>query len=235
MKAVILAGGKGTRLAPYSTILPKPLLPIGDVPILDVIIRQLSQYGFDDVTLAVGHMAELVMAYCGDGTKYKINLTYSREEKPLGTAGPLAGVQGLNETFLVTNGDVLTTINYADMLRYHKQQGAIATLAVCKRDVKLELGVVRSVDGTWVDEYIEKPTLHYSVSAGVYVFEPAVLTHIPRGKPLDLPELVLNLISGNQRVACYSHCGYWLHVSRKDDYEIAVKEFVSHRDEFLKQ
>jgi len=234
MKAVILAGGKGTRLAPYSTILPKPLLPIDNVPILEVIIRQLTQHGFDDVTLAVGHLAELIMAYCGDGRKYKIKLAYSREERPLGTAGPLATVPSLNETFLVTNGDVLTTINFADMWRYHKQQGAIATLAVTKRDVKVELGVVRSLDGVWVDEYVEKPTLHYSVSAGVYVFEPAVLRYIPRGQPLDLPDLVLNLIRDKQRVACYSHDGFWLHISREDDYKTAVQEFVSHRDAFLK-
>jgi NDP-sugar pyrophosphorylase family protein len=235
MKAVILAGGKGTRLAPYSTILPKPLLPIDGVPILDVIIRQLIRYGFKDVTLAVGHLAELVMAYCGDGTKYNIRLTYSREERPLGTAGPLATIPGLNEPFLVTNGDVLTTMDFADMWRFHKQQGAIATLAVTKRDVKIELGVVRSQDGVWVDEYIEKPTLNYSVSAGVYVFEPAVLTYIPRGLPLDLPDLILKLGRDNQRVACYLHDGYWLHISREDDYKTAIQEFVSHRDEFLNQ
>jgi NDP-sugar pyrophosphorylase family protein len=235
MKAVVLAGGKGTRLAPYSAILPKPLLPIDDIPILDVIIRQLAQHGFDDVTLAVGHLAELVMAYCGDGTRYKVKLTYSREQRSLGTAGPLAEVPDLNQTFLVTNGDVLTTINFADMWRYHKQQGAIATLAVCKRDVKLELGVVRSRDGVWVDEYEEKPTLHYAVSAGVYVFEPAVLKHIPPGEHLDLPELVSDLISRKQRVACYQHDGYWLHISREDDYRTAVHEFISHRNQFLKQ
>ena len=233
MKAVVLAGGKGTRLLPYSTILPKPLLPVGDVPILDVIIRQLARSGFDDVTLAVGHLAELIMAYCGNGEKYKVKITYSREDDPLGTAGPLANIIGLGETFLVTNGDILTTLDHRDMWRFHKQQGAIATLAVCKRDVKLELGVVKSRDGFSIDEYIEKPTFHYSVSEGICIFEPAVLSFIPPGKPLDMPDLVLKLISGEHRVACYQHDGYWLHISREDDYKTAVQEYLSHQEKFL--
>jgi NDP-sugar pyrophosphorylase family protein len=233
MKAVILAGGKGTRLVPYTTILPKPLLPIDDTPILDVIIRQLVRHGFNDLTLAVGHLAELIMAYCGDGAKYKVKLAYSREEKPLGTAGPLAAIPGLNETFLVTNGDVLTTLDYKDMWRYHRDQGAIATLAVCKRDIRLELGAIESDDGKWVKNYVEKPTLCYSVSAGVYIFEPAVLKYIAHGEHLDLPQLVMGLIGDKQGVACYPYDGCWLHISRQDDYKAAIEEFAAHRGEFL--
>jgi NDP-sugar pyrophosphorylase family protein len=232
MKAVVLAGGKGTRLAPYTTILPKSLLPIGDVPILDVVIRQLVRHGFEDLTLAVGHLAELIMAYCGDGAKYKVRLAYSREEQPLGTAGSLATIPDLSETFLVMNGDVLTTLNYGDMWRYHKDQGAIATLAVCKKHITLELGAVES-DGQWIKSYVKKPTLCYSVSAGIYTFEPRVLKYIPPGERLDLPQLVTSLIRDEQRVACYLFDGRWLHISRQDDYEIATQEFSSHRAEFF--
>ena len=234
MKAVVLAGGKGTRLAPYTTILPKPLLPIDDTPILDVIIRQLVRNGFDDITLAVGHLAELIMAYCGDGAKYKVKLAYSREHKPLGTAGPLATIPGLSGTFLVINGDVLTTLDYGDMWRYHEDQGAIATLAVCKKDIRLELGVVES-DGQRIKKYVEKPTLCYSVSAGIYVFEPGVLKYITPGEYLDLPQLVMSLIRDEQRVACYTFDGYWLHIGRQDDYKIAIQEYSAHRGEFLPQ
>jgi NDP-sugar pyrophosphorylase family protein len=233
MRAVILAGGRGTRLAPYTTVLPKPLMPIGDMPILEIVIRQLARHGFDDLTLAVGYLAELLMAYCGDGSKFNVNLHYSREEQPLGTAGPLALVPDLQDTFLVMNGDLLTTLDYSAMLEHHRERGAIATVACYQRDVKIDLGVIEVNADNWVANYIEKPTYHYTVSMGIYVFEPAILNYIPRGEHLDLPELVKKLLRGGQRVNVFNFDGYWLDVGRHDDYERAMEEFARHRQDFL--
>lgn len=232
MRAVILAGGKGTRLAPYTAVLPKPLMPIGDMPILEIVIRQLARHGFRDITLAVGHLAELLMAYCGNGDKFDVRITYSREEEPLGTAGPISLVPDLNETFLVMNGDLLATLDYSAMWKYHKERSAVATLASYRRDIKIDLGVIESEDG-WVKDYIEKPTYHYAVSTGIYIFEPEVLQYIEHGKKLDLPELVLHLMKQGKKVNVYNFDGYWLDIGRHDDYETAMEEFTAHRADFL--
>ena len=235
MKAVILAGGQGRRLAPYTAVLPKPLMPIGDIPILEVVIRQLKRAGFDDVIMAVGYLAELLMAYFGDGTKLGVHITYSREEQPLGTAGPigLALAGGLDEPFLAMNGDLLTTIDFKALWDYHHERGGIATLATFRRDVKVDLGVLEINAQEWVTGYIEKPTYHYRVSTGIYIFQPEVLAHIPPGQRLDLPDLVLKLIAGGRRVAAYPFDGTWLDIGRLDDYERAVAEFERRRAEFL--
>jgi NDP-sugar pyrophosphorylase family protein len=233
MRAVILAGGKGTRLAPYTTVLPKPLMPIGEMPILEIVIRQLERHGFNDLTLAVGYLAELLMAYCGDGSKFNVKLGYSREEQPLGTAGPIALVPNLDDTFLVMNGDLLTTIDYSAMLKYHRERGALATIACYQRDVKIDLGVIEVGADNWVANYIEKPTYHYSVSMGIYLFEPAILKYIALNQRLDLPELVMNLMKEGQRVNVFNFDGYWLDIGRHDDYERAIEEFSTHRNDFL--
>jgi NDP-mannose synthase len=233
MRAVILAGGKGTRLAPYTTVLPKPLMPIGEMPILEIVIRQLERHGFNDLTLAVGYLAELLMAYCGDGSKFNVKLGYSREEQPLGTAGPIALVPDLNDTFLVMNGDLLTTIDYGAMLKYHRERNALATIACYQRDVKIDLGVIEIGPDNWVANYIEKPTYHYAVSMGIYLFEPEILKYIKPNQRLDLPDLVMNLMKEGQRVNVFNFDGYWLDIGRHDDYEKAVDEFSAHRVEFL--
>ncbi|MFN8387141.1 MAG: sugar phosphate nucleotidyltransferase [Anaerolineales bacterium] len=232
MRAVILAGGKGTRLAPYTTVLPKPLMPIGDMPIVEIVLRQIAHHGFKDITLAVGHLAELLMAYCGDGGKFGVNIDYSREEEPLGTAGPISLIPNLNETFLVMNGDLLSTLDYSAMWKYHKERGAIATLASYRRDIKIDLGVIESESG-WVKDYIEKPVYHYAVSTGIYIFEPAILNYTEHGKRLDLPELIMRLLKENQKVNVYNFDGYWLDIGRHDDYETAMDEFAAHRGDFL--
>jgi NDP-sugar pyrophosphorylase family protein len=233
MRAVILAGGKGTRLAPYTTVLPKPLMPIGEMPILEVVIRQLARHNFTELTLAVGYLAELLMAYCGDGSKFNVKLDYSREEEPLGTAGPLALISNLKDTFLVMNGDLLTTINYASMLKYHRERGAIATVACYQRDVKIDLGVIEVSADNWLSKYIEKPTYHYEVSMGIYIFEPAILQYIIPNQRLDLPDLAIKLQNVGERVNVFKFEGYWLDIGRQDDYEKAIGEFAQHRQEFL--
>lgn len=235
MRAVILAGGKGTRLKPYTVAFPKPLVPVDDMPILEIVLRQLHYYGFTQVTMAVGHLAELLMAYFGDGSKYGLKINYSKEEMPLGTAGPLTLIPGLADTFLVMNGDILTTLNYSDLLAFHHQQQAAATIAMYQRDVKIDLGVIKTNDRNELIDYIEKPSYAYRVSMGVYIFEPRVLDYIPAEQRLDFPDLVHKLLQNNEKVMGYSFDGYWLDIGRPDDYERAVEEFARLRSEFLKE
>jgi NDP-sugar pyrophosphorylase family protein len=233
MRAIILAGGKGARLAPYTTVFPKPLMPIGDIPILEIVIRQLAHHGFLNLTLAVGYLTELLMAYCGDGSKFGVNIDYSHEDEPLGTAGPIALVKNLDETFLVMNGDLLTTIDYSAMLANHRARGAIATVASYQRDVKIDLGVIEFSSDKWITNYIEKPVYRYAVSMGIYIFEPAILNYIKPNQRLDLPELMVNLIQDKQKVNVFPFDGYWLDIGRPDDYEKAVAEFSQRREAFL--
>lgn len=233
MKAVILAGGKGRRLRPYTTVLPKPLMPLGDMPIIEVVLRQLAASGFDEVILAVGYLAELMMAYCGDGSKFGLRVRYSKEEEPLGTAGPLALIDGLDDTFLVMNGDVLTSLDLAAMVRQHRAGGAVATIATHQRQHQINYGIIESTAERRVTAYIEKPVHHYQVSMGIYVLEPAVLRAIPSNKYLDLPDLVRRLIDAALPVEVYPFDGYWLDIGRHDDYEQAVEEFESMRAALL--
>jgi NDP-sugar pyrophosphorylase family protein len=233
MKAVILAGGRGTRLLPYTTILPKPLMPIGDRPILDIVIQQLRHHGFTDITLAVGYLAELLMAYFGQGERFGVQITYSREEKPLGTAGPLSLIPDLSDRFLLMNGDVLTALNYSDMLTHHQASGAIATVAVYPRDVKIDLGIVEYDARCRLTNYTEKPTHHYRVSMGIYVFEPRVLDFVRPNECLDLPDLMKRLMAAGEIVNCYPYDGYWLDIGRPDDYQQAVADFERLADRLL--
>jgi NDP-mannose synthase len=233
MRAVILAGGKGARLAPYTTVLPKPLMPIDEKPILEIVIRQLARHGFQDITLAVGYLAELIMAVCGEGQKYGVHLTYSHEETPLGTAGPLALVPDLKETFLFMNGDLLCNLDFSAMLTYHRERAAVATLAAFQREVQIDLGVVEADRDGWLTKYIEKPRYHYSVSTGIYIFEPTVLEFVPHGEKLDLPDLILKLTGSGHKVNVYPFEGYWLDIGRPDDYEKAIEEFRVNRAHFL--
>jgi NDP-mannose synthase len=233
MKAVVLAGGKGARLAPYTRILPKPLMPIGDMPILEVLLRQMKRAGIEDIILTVGHLAQLLRTFFLDGSQWGMNICYSYEDKPLGTAGPLSLIQGLDSTFLVTNGDVLTTLDLQELLAFHRSQGGIATIAVHHRQVKIDLGVVQWNGGNSISGYIEKPTYDYTVSMGIYVFEPRVLNYIPFNMYLDFPDLVLKLIAAGEKVTGYRFDGYWMDLGRPDDYAQATKDFVGMQKQFL--
>jgi len=233
MKAVVLAGGKGTRLAPYTTILPKPLMPIGDMPILEVMLLQMKEAGFTQVVLTVGHLSELLRAFFKDGSQLGIDITYSYEKSPLGTAGPIALVDGLNDTFMVTNGDVLTTLNLRDMIRFHKEQKAIATIAAHQRQSKIDLGVLQEDGDYRITGYIEKPVYDFMVSMGIYVFEPAALPYITRNEYLDFPDLIKKLIAAGEKVVGYKFNGYWEDLGRPDDYARASKDFENMREQFL--
>ena len=234
MKAVILAGGKGTRLAPYTTVFPKPLMPIDGMPILEVIVRQLAHFRIKEMIFTVSHQSEpLLSAYFGNGHRYGVNIRYSREEKPLGTAGPLSLLSDLTETFLVMNGDILTTLDYHRLIQYHRQKKGMVTIAMSQKEVLLELGVMECDPNARLTRYLEKPTLSYSVSMGVYVFEKEALEWIPRGKYLDFPELIQKLLKQEKRVICYPSGDFWLDIGRHEDYEEAQKEFQKMRKKIL--
>ncbi len=224
MTAVVLAGGKGTRLAPYTRILPKPLMPIGDVPILEVLIRQFRRAGVTDVILTVGHMAGLIRTYFGDGSGFGVNITYSYEDEPLGTAGPLAAIRdGIKDDHvLVTNGDVLTDFDFAELFKEHRASGAAASIASYRKEVKIDLGVLEhdgGDDGDRLSGYIEKPTYDFLVSMGIYMFKRELLDSIPEGQYLDFPDLILQLLEKDQYVRLHKFEGYWQDLARREDYE----------------
>jgi NDP-mannose synthase len=228
-KAIILAGGKGSRLGPYTTVLPKPLLPIGDRAILDVVVHQLRSCGFRKLTFAVGYLAHLIEAVFGDGSNHGVSIEYHIEKEPLGTAGALATVEGLDETFLAMNGDVLTTLDYGQLFDAHRRAGNILTIATHRRVVRTDYGVVH-LDGEVgqmgaVTSYEEKPEIPYIVSTGVYVAEPAVLDYVDAGSFLDFPDLVLRLLADRERVGSFRYEGYWLDIGRHEDYEKATLEY----------
>jgi NDP-sugar pyrophosphorylase family protein len=233
MKAVVLAGGKGTRLAPYTHIFPKPLMPIGEMPILEILIRQMKRFGVSDVVLTVGHLSELMRTFFQDGSHLGVNITYSLEDSPLGTSGPLSLIDGLDDTFLVTNGDVLTTLDIGELIRFHKRSGGIATIAMHARKIHIDLGVIKLNGGSQIIDYIEKPDIDYLVSMGLYVFEPRVLDYIPKGQRLDFPDLVKAMIAAGEKVLGFPFSGYWQDLGRPDDYAQATQDFEAMRADFL--
>jgi NDP-sugar pyrophosphorylase family protein len=235
IKIVILAGGKGRRLYPYTVVLPKPLMPVGDFPILEVILKQLQNCNLVDITLAVGHLGNLIQTYFGDGQKWGVKINYNIEDKPLGTVGPLTCMKDLNRTFMVMNGDLLTTLNYLDLIEYHKKQNTIATVAAQKRSVDVDFGVIQRDKDDRLVKYIEKPRLSYRVSMGIYVFEPEILDFIPKSEKFDFPDLMQLLLQKNEKVAIFESSDFWLDIGRPDDYQKAVEEFEKNRKKFLNE
>jgi len=233
MKAVILAGGKGTRLAPYTNILPKPLMPIGDRPILEVLLRQMKSAGINEAVLTVGHLAGLMEAFFQDGKQFGLKIRYSYEDIPLGTAGPLALVNDLKDTFVVSNGDVLTTLDISKLVEFHRAQRSIATIAMHHRRVKINLGVIKCNGGHEITGYEEKPSIDYMVSMGIYVFEPAVLKYIPKNQYLDFPDLVKIMLAAGEKVCGYEFDGYWQDLGNPGDYHQAQQDFESMRSQFI--
>jgi NDP-sugar pyrophosphorylase family protein len=238
MQAVILAGGRGSRLAPYTTVLPKPLLPIGDEPILEVVIRQLSFYGFNDITLAVGYLAHLIEAVLQDGSDHGVSLRYHRELEPLGTVGPLATMDHLNGgAFLMLNGDVLTTLDYEAFYAAHIASGNALTVASHVRTVRSDYGVLE-LDGhagatRRVVGFREKPEIDHSVSMGVYMLSGHVRKYVPAGERFDLPDLVWRLLDAGEPVGSFVYDGFWLDIGRHDDYAKAIDQYEELKDELL--
>lgn len=225
MRAAILAGGMGTRLRPYTTVLPKPLLPVGDRPILELIIHQLASCGFDRVDLCVGHLGQLIHAYLMESAAVPegMEIAFHWEDEPMGTAGALRQLDLDDEPFLVMNGDILTTLDYGELMVFHAQQGAALSVATHSKDVRMELGVVEGED-TSITGYIEKPTLHYEVSMGIYIYSPPAVEQIPRSY-FDFPDVVNALIGTGGRVAKYRFSGAWFDIGTISEHELAVAAY----------
>ena len=226
MRAVVLAGGKGTRLKPYTATIPKPLVPIGDeMPILEVIIRQLSHAGFHRITLAVNHMANLIMAFFGDGSRWDIEIDYSLEDRPLSTIGPLTLIDDLPENFLVMNGDILCDLDYGDFYQYHVSGKNDVTVSVYKRDAKIDFGVLEYDATNRIAEFIEKPIYHFNVSMGVYCIKRSIIEQLPKGEPYGFDNLMIDGIIKKQKLIARAFDGFWLDIGRPDDYDSANENY----------
>jgi mannose-1-phosphate guanylyltransferase len=226
MHAVILAGGKGVRLRPYTTSLPKPLVPIGDeYAILEIVLTQLSHEGFTRVTLALGHLGHLIRSFVQDGSRWGLEVDYVEEDRPLGTIGPVLRIlDRLPEHVLVMNGDLLTNVPYGQLLREHADSEAALTIATYQREVKIDFGVLH-VDADQVTGFEEKPSLAYRVSMGVYGVTTAALRRYRAGEAFGVDDLVLDLLETGNPPRSYAFDGYWLDIGRPDDYDEANENF----------
>jgi NDP-sugar pyrophosphorylase family protein len=235
MRAVILAGGRGARLAPYTTVIPKPLLPVGDKPILEIVCRQLARAGFTHITLTLGYMSEYFKTFLAQhrALRRAVAIDFIEETRPTGTAGSLASVPGLGGTFLVMNGDVLTTLDYQDLVRHHRESGAAITIASHHKLVKIDLGILQLNGRAEVTGYVEKPTMTYPVSMGIYVYDARALKHIEPGEYLDFPDLVLRLIAAGEKVAAYPNDALWLDLGRHEDLLEATRIYQGREAEFI--
>lgn len=231
--AIILAGGKGTRLKPYSIALPKPLVPVGKYPVLEIIVRQLVYHGFERATFTVNHQADIIKAYFGDGSKWGIEIDYSLEKKPMNTMGPLTLISELPDQFLVMNGDILTDLNYADFFNDHLRQNDIFTICGFRRSIINEFGVLELSENNYLSGFHEKPRVDFTVSMGVYMVNKEILKHIPPNTSFGFDELMLKLINIKEKVHVKLFDGYWLDIGRPEDYETAVNEFEKNPTIFL--
>lgn len=230
-QAVILAGGEGTRLLPHTKVLPKPLMPVGETPIIEVLVRQLARAGVREIVLALGHGARLIKLFLGDGGEFGVKIRYVTEKTPLGTAGPLKKIEGLKPNFFVLNGDLLTDLDFTDLAKSHLANDSLATVSVCRRSETLDYGVVESSKGL-ITGYTEKPTSRYDVSMGIYVFRREILSYIPSGR-FDFPDLISTLLLSRHQPALYRFRGIWLDIGRETDWRTAGNIFTRSPDKFL--
>jgi NDP-sugar pyrophosphorylase family protein len=231
-QAVILCGGKGKRLRPYTVVLPKPLMPVGEYPILEVIIRQLALQGFDQITLAVNHQAELITAFFGDGSKWNIPIDYSLEDEPLGTMGPLKLIRNLPDHFLVMNGDILTDLPYSQFFSNHLNKEAVFSICSHERRDKIDYGVL-DTENSQLTGFREKPETTYEVSMGIYMVSRQALEKIPVNSPYGFDQLMLQLLKEQLPVRVEKYGGLWLDIGRPDDYLEAIEKFDQLKDKIL--
>ena len=224
MQAIILAGGQGIRLKPYTTVLPKPLLPVNGKPIIEIIIRQLAEAGVKEIIVSVGYLGQLLEAYLKDGSQYGIKLNYSREEIPLGTAGPISLIDNLSDDYFVINGDTLCDVDFTSMLQKHRDSGNAATVSAYRKKHTIDLGTLELTDDLRIIAYNEKPTIDYIVSMGIYVFNISVNKELEIGVHLDLPDFILQLRDKNYAVGAYMHSGIWMDMGRPSDFEKIQKD-----------
>ena len=232
IEAVILAGGEGTRLRPYAEYIPKPLVTLEGLPILEIVLRQLARFGFKRIVITIGYEAHLIRANFSDGNHLGLELSYSEENSPLGTAGPLGGIEGLAEHFLVLNGDLLTTLDFSLLFKDHIRSKPMLTIAAHEQTVPVEFGIIEGSDQN-VSGYVEKPTLRYRVSMGIYAFSYRVLRYIKPNVRLDFPDLVLRLLEAKEAVRYFPFDGYWLDIGRGEDYERARDDFPGMKQALL--
>ncbi len=224
-RAVILAGGKGTRLKPYTVSLPKPLVPIVDKPILEIIIQQLAKNGFDHITMTTNHMADIIKAFCGTGSKWGVRIDYSQEDRPLSTMGPLQLIPDLPENFLVMNGDVLTDLDYKDFYNHHINLKSIFTISSFDREHINNYGVLEVNKNNTLADFKEKPSVKFEVSMGVYMVNKEILNYIPENTVYGFDNLMYELLKRNKTVNIRKHNSYWLDIGRPDDYEQAESDY----------
>ncbi|HEY3617452.1 MAG TPA: sugar phosphate nucleotidyltransferase [Candidatus Sulfotelmatobacter sp.] len=232
-RAVVLAGGTGTRLRPYTVVLPKPLMPIGDYPILEVIIRQLVGQGFTQITLALNHQANIIRAFFGDGEKWGVQIDYSLETKPLSTIAPLSLISDLPDNFLLMNGDVLTDLDLAGFLQRHVTAGRLFTIAAIRRLQFIDYGVLQVDPSHRLTGFCEKPRTEFLVSMGVYAVNRAVLHYVPPDCKYGFDDLMNDLLKKGESVTVDPFEGYWLDIGRPDDYARAIEEFEQRKHELL--
>lgn len=226
MRAIIMAGGKGVRLRPYTTLIPKPLVPLGgQVSILEVVLMQLANAGFTHVTLAVNHLAHLIMAYFGDGSRWGMKIDYSLENEPLSTIGPLTLIDDLPDNFLVMNGDILCDLDFKDFYDQHVKHSSDVSVSTFQREVKIDFGVLRYDENMKLYEFEEKPTYEVDVSMGIYCLSKNSISQLPKGKPYGFDNLMLDGIKNNTKIRISPFSGYWLDIGRPDDYEYADQNF----------
>ncbi len=236
MKAIVMAGGKGTRLQPFTASFPKPLVPLGDMPVLELLLRQLKAAGVDEVILAVNHLHHLIRAFCGDGSAFGLKIDYSLEDVPLGTAGPISGVlDQLGDNFIVTNGDLLTNFSIESMKARHFASDASASIAVYERTLKIDFGLIEVDDRFQLTGYREKPSYSHLVSMGLYILNrDAVAPYLKKGMRLDMPDLMQALHKDGKTVQCQKQDCVWLDIGRPEDYAAAQQLFTDQREIFLK-
>ena len=233
MRAILLAGGKGTRLQPFTATFPKPLVPLDDVPVIEVLVQQLRHFDITDLTVVTGHLAELIRAFLGSGERYGLNIDYFKEVTPLDTAGCLGLLPRPADPFLVMNGDLLTTLNFTNLIRFHRGHDAPVTIGTYRKSVTIDLGVIEMDDHGRLINYLEKPTHEFFVSMGIYCFDPVVCDYVEPGERISMPALILRLKEAGHEVRCYHEDCYWLDIGRPDDYARAIEEFRADRFRFL--
>lgn len=224
MKAVIQAGGKGTRLQPYTLILPKPLMPVGELPVIELLLKWLRRNGISDVVITTGYLGHLIKSLCGSGENWDLQISYCEESEPLGTVGALDLLRDtLDETFLMLNGDLITDINLRSFMHFHKSHGDLLTVGTTQKLVQVDMGVIEAKGGEeqLITDFREKPTLSYTVNMGIYCMEPGILELIPRGVPFGFDDLMYQMLDNDQRVHAYRHDGQWLDIGRPEDFSRA--------------
>jgi len=233
MQVIILAGGRGTRLKPYTNNFPKSLVPVGDHPILEILLKQVSRYNIKEIIISTGHLAELIMAYFGNGEKWGMKIRYVREEKPLNTAGALKLIPNLDDNFLVMNADILTSLNFQVFFDHHLSQKADATISTFSRETKIDFGVLEIGNSKELTNYIEKPVYKFKVSMGIYALSKSLISLIKDSESIGMPDLLVRALDQKKKVITKESDCYWLDIGRVDDYEKAQEKFTLEPNIFL--